>query len=82
MTFVIEPDEAARLIDISKELENALSTTVRINHNQVMDIVVADLLAKYKSAKSRGLGGNASMLSGVLLQYYLTPDELEALLAA
>lgn len=78
---MIEPDEAARLIGISKELEDALSTTVRINHNQVNDIIVADLLSKYKSAKSTGLGGNASMLSGVLLQYYLTPDELETLLA-
>jgi len=78
--FMIDTNEAVRLLDISKEIEDAMSTTVRINKDQVLDIVVADLFAKLKTAKRSGLDSHANMLECVLLQYYLAPDELETLL--
>ena len=73
-------DEASKLINISKELQDALSTTIKIDHDQVLDIVVADLFAKYKSARNRRLGREADMLECVLVKYYLTQNELETLL--
>lgn len=78
--ILMDFEEASKLISISKELQDALSTTITIDHNQVLDIVVADLLAKYKSANDRGLDSEAEMLECVLVKYYLTQDELETLL--
>ncbi len=41
------------LIEKYKELEDVGSMKVTIKHDQICDIVVADLIAKYKACKKR-----------------------------
>lgn len=69
------PEEMHSIFKIHKELQDALSTTIRIDHGQVLEIVVKDLLSKYKACKERGDEYEDSFKK--VLRFYLTEDELE-----
>ena len=69
--------EYEHLLRISRELDIAMSTSVRINHDQVAELVVADLLRKYEGNKSNEWGPRFKEI----LRFYLTDDELETLLS-
>lgn len=63
------------LIEKYKELEKVGSAKVTILHDQVAEIVVSDLIAKYKACKKRNdeyVGSFAKVLS-----FYLSEDEMK-----
>jgi len=62
------------LIDKVKEIEDALSMTIKIDHNQVCEIVVADLIGKYKASVKRNDTKYIDSFATVL-RFYLTEDE-------
>ena len=70
--------EAEKLLEITRSIEDALSVNLKISNDQVLDLVVADLLVKYKSTIKRGHHAEESFKE--VLLYYLAPSELEMLL--
>ena len=61
-----------------EETRKAVSTIIRVDHDQVVQIIVSDLLNKYKSLEKRNSDGELlKALKFVLLQYYLTEDEFD-----
>ena len=61
-----------------EETRKAISTTIRVDHDQVVQIIVSDLLNKYKSLEKRNSDKELlKALEFVLLQYYLTEDEFD-----
>ena len=69
--------EDKRLREIQSEIYDSLQRTVKISHEESLRIVAADLLGKYKLARSRGLDSEADMLECVLRKYYLVDEEFE-----
>jgi len=69
-------EEYERLLKISRELDIAMSTSVRINHDQVAEIVVADLLRKYEGNKNNEWGP----IFKKILSFYLDENEMKTLL--
>ena len=61
------------LIEKYKEIEDVGSMKVTIKHDQVCEIVVADLIAKYKACRKRGDVFEDSFAQ--VLKFYLTDDE-------
>jgi hypothetical protein len=72
--------DAHKLIETRKEIEDALSTTIKISHDQVLDIVVMDLVKKYKAALGRG--DELGPAFEKVLRFYLTDDELKQMIDA
>lgn len=62
-----------RLIEKYRELQKSGSAKVTILHEQVIEIVVADLIVKYKACKERDDGYMSSFAK--VLRFYLTEDE-------
>jgi len=67
-----------RLLEIHDEMQDALCTTIKISHEQVLDITVKDLISKYKST-IKNKHHCMESFKNVLL-YYLEPNELDAFL--
>lgn len=42
-----------KLLENYRAIQDATSMTIKINHNQICEIVVADLIAKYKACTER-----------------------------
>ena len=61
------------LIEKYRELEKVGSAKVTILHDQVLEIVVADLIAKYKACKQRNDEYAGSFAK--VLRFYLSEDE-------
>ena len=72
----IQNDQA--LIDKYKEIQDALSMTVKIQHEQVLEIVVADLMAKYKSCLS--LNHECKEAFEKVLHYYMGDEDFKEML--
>jgi RNase H-fold protein (predicted Holliday junction resolvase) len=70
-----EPD--MRVLQIQREIEEALQRTVKISHSEATRITAADLLSKYKGAKSRKQHEDVAALRHILTRYYLSEDEFE-----
>lgn len=70
-----------RLLKISRDIRDSLSTTLKINHEQVEELVVADLLGKYKGAIKRNKDDKWVEPFKTILLFYLEEDELEYLLS-
>lgn len=66
-----------RLLEINREIQESLQRTIKVPHDEIIRIVAADLLAKYKSAVERGYSSEADMIECVLKCYYLTHEEFE-----
>ena len=62
------------LIEKYSEMQKVGSVTVTILHDQALEIVVADLIAKYKSCKKRNDEYADSFKK--VLKFYLTHDEM------
>ncbi len=62
------------LIEKYSEMQKVGSVTVTILHDQALEIVVADLIAKYKACKKRNDEYADSFKK--VLQFYLTHDEM------
>lgn len=62
------------LIKKYNELSSIGSATVTIPWDQVMEVVVGDLMAKYKACKKRNDEYAASFRK--VLEFYLTQDEI------
>lgn len=71
--MTIQNDQA--LIGKYKEIQDALSMTVKIQHDQVLEIVVADLMAKYKSCLSRNYECKESFEK--VLHYYMGDEDFQ-----
>lgn len=67
-------DRDIDLIEKYKELSQVGSAKVTISRDQVMEVVVGDLMAKYRACKKRN-DEYASSFRHVL-QFYLTNDEM------
>jgi hypothetical protein len=63
------------LLEICDEMRDHLSTTIKIDHSQVLEIVVGDLVEKYRSNLERKENRWINVFKDVL-SYYLTEDEL------
>ena len=59
-----------------KEMSTILSTTIKIGHTQILNIVVSDLILKYRSCIRCGDDRYIESFATVL-RYYLTEDELQ-----
>ncbi len=73
------PEESSKLIDIHKELEDAMSMKIKISHEQVMFIVASDLLKKYTALLERNRPESCTAESAAfetVLCYYYGKDEL------
>jgi len=68
-----------RLFGIQRDIIDSLSTTIKIDHGQIMEIVVADLLGKYKAAINRD-DKWVEPFKAILL-FYLEQEELDLLLS-
>ena len=64
------------LIDKYRELEDSMSMSIKIRHDQVCEIVVADLMSKYKAQRN----GEYKAAFDKVLHFYLTDDEFNELL--
>lgn len=62
------------LMEKVRELEDALCMTIKINHGQVLEVTVADLISKYKSCLSRNDTKYIDAFT-LVLKYYLTEEE-------
>ena len=58
------------LMKTQNELMDALSVNVKISHGEALQVVVNDLIEKYKSCVSRGDAENTGAFSTVL-KYYI-----------
>lgn len=63
------------LIEKFKELQSVGSAKVTIFHDQVNELVVADLMAKYKACRIRGDDFESAFRK--VLTFYLTEDEMK-----
>ena len=71
-------DRDMSLMERVREIEDYLSTTVKISHGQILEVTVADLLGKYKSCVKRNDTKYINAFA-LVLRYYLTEEEfLEA----
>lgn len=73
--YNVKTGEAKRLLEISKDIEDALSMNIKINHDQVIEIVVSDLIAKYKARKNDEWGSKFK----AVLMFYLSESEFNQL---
>ena len=66
-------DNLDLILENYRQLNNALKVSVKIDHEEVLKVVVEDLIAK------RNSNGNKirDAFDSVLL-YYITPDEFES----
>ena len=73
-------EEGHKLLKLHRDIEKALSDTItiRINHNQIITIVVSDLIRKYKHNIECKNKEWASAFHKIL-QYYLSEDEINCL---
>ena len=62
------------LIDKYEQIQDALSMNVRIRHDQVNEIVVADLMAKYKACSERNDKYAESF--NTVIGFYLSESEM------
>jgi len=71
----VDKDYIHQVLETYREIEDALSTMVKIDHDQVLHIVVDDLVKKYNFNLDRG---NAEWAAAFLkiLRYYLTEEEI------
>lgn len=72
------PEGIHRIFEIHKDLQDSLSTTIKIDHGQVLEIVVKDLVSKFKACKERSDEYEDSFRK--VLRFYLTADELEEMI--
>jgi len=70
---MITEQEYESLMRIRKDIDESLSTTIKINHEQVLNIVIADLLSKYKHNKK---DEKWEPIFKEVLRFYLSDDEL------
>jgi len=66
------------LIAKYRELEGATSMSIKIRHDQVCEIVVADLMAKYKACSKRD--DEYKKAFAKVLCFYLDEDEFSEML--
>lgn len=66
------------LIDKYRELEDSMSMSIKIRHDQVCEIVVADLMSKYKACSQRN--DEYKTAFDKVLHFYLTDDEFNEML--
>jgi predicted kinase len=62
-----------KLLKNYRALERSMTVSVTISHNQAIEIVVADLIVKYKSCKQRDDEYKDAFAK--VLRFYLTEDE-------
>ncbi len=62
-----------------RRLETSMSTTVLINHRQVLRITVAELMSKYKAHRNNP--DYAPAFETILRGFYLTNDEFDEMLS-
>jgi len=63
------------LIEKYREIQKVCSAKVTILHDQVLEIVVADLIAKYKTCKQRNDEYADSFAK--VLRFYLSEEEFD-----
>ena len=70
--------ESSLLLKNYRELQDATAVTIKINQEQVGEIVVNDLFGKYLHCKKGGLSETDAFED--VLRYYLTDAEFEKLI--
>ncbi len=66
----------AEFLNTYKKIEDAFSKTIKINREQVLQLVVDDLIEKYKFNKERGNQEWTAAFEEVL-SYYLDENEMK-----
>ncbi len=67
------------LFDTFRHIEKSLSATVRINHSQVLQITIAELMSKYKAHQGNDV--YTSAFETILKGFYLTDKEFGEMLS-
>lgn len=79
----MDGEEATKLLEVHRELEDAMSMKVKITHAQVTYITASDLLSKYKRLLELSRGDDDKDIQAfkrVLEGWYFTPEELKSVL--
>jgi len=69
------PDNLSGLIEKYRTLQDLKSMTVKIRHDQVCEIVVADLMAKYKACTERNDEYKDAFAK--VLRFYIDEEEFQ-----
>lgn len=67
-------EDVMNIMKTAEDLERTLDVSVKISHGQVLQVVVNDLVAKYKSCVQRKDDDNIKAFERVL-HYYLSEEE-------
>lgn len=68
--------EVQMIIECHEELKDALSSKIKINHDQILSIVAADLLNKYISCLHRDSHGSNTVAFEKVLMYYFGGEDI------
>lgn len=77
----MQSEQIQQIMESARSLYSTLSVPVMLDHSEVLKLIVADLLAKQRFNVERGREEWAEAFKTVL-SYYLSPEELAALIPA
>lgn len=78
---IMKNDDLMEIMECARALRSSLAVPVLLEHGEALKLIVADLAAKYHHNAQRGDAEWTPIFEKVL-SYYLSPDELEAILQA
>lgn len=70
-------EETAKLLDTYRGITDSMSVSVKITYDQAIEIIVNDLIKKYRINVKRKDGQHWAEAFKTVLSYYLTESELE-----
>jgi hypothetical protein len=68
----MKTEELTRFMEIHREIEDSLSSNVRISHSEVLKLVITDLIEKRNSPSN-----DLKYHFDKVLRYYISEDEFE-----
>jgi len=74
-------DDLLEIMECARALRSSLAVPVMLDHGEALKLIVADLAAKYHHNAKRGDTEWTPIFEKVL-SYYLSPDELAAIIQA
>lgn len=77
----MKTDDLIEIMECARALQSSLAVPVLLDHGEALKLIVADLAAKYQHNAQRENAEWTPIFEKVL-SYYLSPDELEAIIQA
>jgi len=70
-------DKIEKVIEMHRDIEDSLSSTVKISHHEVDRLVVNELISKRNFAYDRNKNDDCIFHFDTIIKYYLTEDEFK-----